>query len=136
MKRTYLDTYGDGGYTYADYMAWCEDCEVTPGEENGESYWRWVQEELEFDIEDFEANIKPYGPCVVEGTLHLWNGRAVVGPERFGSLLEAVRACWDGCEAARVYLEDGVVTVEAMHHDGTNVLDIRPEDGLYPEYLY
>ena len=141
-KITYLDTYCEGGYSYEDYKEWCEECEVGVGEEGGEDYWNWIYENHANDVEDFFENLK-YSkepgvnhPVVVTGTLGLWWGRPEISPTRFDCLFDAVRQCMDGADSIQVELEDGVVEVRTMHHDGTNVFEIRPVDGTFGEYLY
>lgn len=144
---TYLDTYGNGGYTYADFVEYCkeenwdlpEDELKIPAEDSHE-FWEWINGQIEWDVEDFFENLKyakdVNDPCEVSGTLGLWWGNPTIEPKKFDTLVDAISACWDKADAVQVTLEDGVVYVKAMHHDGTNCFEIRPENGTYPEYLF
>lgn len=161
-RVTWLDTYCEGGYSYEDYKQWCEDNEVGADVEGGEDYWRWINEQLTWDVECFFDNLKYtkgiiQQPCVISGTLGLWWGKAQIDIEMEDNLGDAVRRCAGTGDAFEVYSERGVVYVVAMHHDGRNCFEIRPltergaekmregEDicvgnhwhtGKFPKYLY
>ena len=166
MKRNkkeihYLNTYCEGDYSYQDYINWCEEQEKEPAEEGSQQYWNWIGQMVQNDVDDFFDNLKysdcAKQSCVISGTLGLWHGRPGIEPVMTDNLEKAIRRCWDGCQDITVTLRDGVVHVEAMHHDGTNHFAIRPltqrgEDrirngesisvsnhwhtGKYPEYLF
>lgn len=146
---TYLDTYGEGGYSYEDFVEYCKDQnwdmqedELEIPAEYSASYWEWVRAQIEDDVECFFENLKytkgiVNEPCVITGTLGLWWGRPKVLPTKCDNLIEAVKMCWGDCDDVRVTGLDGVVYVDAMHHDGTNCFEIRPKSGKkYPKYLY
>ena len=130
-RYTYLDTYGTGDRSYSDYVGWCKDNELEPAEEYSEEYWRWIHQEIDDDIECFFENLKyekgvTSWPCVVTGSLGLWNGRFDIESCKCENLAAAVKKCWDRCDYVRVTGENGVVYVDAIHHDGTNRFEIRP----------
>ena len=88
---TWLDTYGDGGYTYEDFVEYCkeenwdmQEDELEIPAEYSASYREWVQQQIEDDVECFFENLKytkeVNGRCVVSGSLGLWDGR----PEQIG----------------------------------------------------
>lgn len=157
---TYLDTFCEGGYSYKDYLEWCEEYEVGAGEEGSEDYWRWIEEEKSADVECFFANMKfsdCNGACVVCVRLGLWWGRPEIEPTKFDSLTEAIKACMAGMDAVQVWGKDGVIYAHGMHHDGSNYFEIYPltekgieklengerisignhwHTGKYPKYLY
>lgn len=145
---TYLDTFGNGGYTYEDFVDYCkeqnwdmQEDELEIPAEYSASYWEWVRAQIDDDIECFFENLKyekgvVQEPCIVTGTLGLWWGRPDIEPTEIRDLATAVRKCWGDCEYVKVTGKDGVVHVEAAHHDGTNYFEIRPVEGEYPEYLY
>ena len=136
----YLDTYCEGGYSYDEYVDWCHDMEIEPAEEQSEEYWRWIAQQIEDDVECFFENLKyandVNGECVVSGTLGLWDGRHEIEPKEFDTLEKAIKACWSNADYVTITGKDGVIYVEAMHHDGTNRFEIRKKDGEYPKYLY
>jgi len=139
METVYLDTYCEGGYSYQDYLEWCEDYDLEPHAEDSDEYWHWIHMQIEDDIESFFENLgysECNGPCVVSGHLGLWWGHPEIEPREFLSLTKAIKTCWDGCNDIRITGEDGVIYVEVLHHDGTNRFEIRPESGEYPQYLY
>ena len=138
---TWLDTYYTGGYSYKDYLEFCKDNEIEPGEEDGERYWSWIHQQIADDVECFfdnlmyaEDNVK--GACVVSGSLGLWDGRHEIEPKEFESLEKAIKACWGDTSDIRAWTKGGVLYVNELHHDGTNCFEIRPKSGEYPMYLY
>lgn len=168
-RITWLDTYCEGGYSYEDFVEYCKDQnwdmqedELEIPAEYSASYWEWVREQIEDDVECFFENLKytkgiVNEPCVISGTLGLWWGGPAIEEVMCDSLAEAVKKCWSGCDDVQVTSKDGVVYVVAMHHDGRNCFEIRPltergrekmrdgEDicvgnhwhtGKYPKYLY
>ena len=73
---------------------------------------------------------------IVIGTLGLWDGTA-----RGGFIAEdvdtAINNILSGCEPYKVYMEDGELHIESMHHDGYNDWTLRAlsDDGLkYSNY--
>lgn len=126
----YLDTYGDGGYSYADYVENCADMECGADVEGSEDYYRWLDWQIRTDIETFFDNLKyantEHRPCVISGTLGLWWGAARIEEEMCSDLATAVHKCCSGCDYMEVTSLNGVVRVSASHHDGTNNFEIRP----------
>jgi hypothetical protein len=128
-KITYIDTYNHDGLTYNDYLEYCDEEDWTPGDEDSEEYYEWLWKETEFNVECTFDNIK-YSkvcnrPCVISGTLGLWNGNHDIYLTMCNNLLTAIKKCWGSANDLIMELEDGVVTVQAMHHDGTNSFEIR-----------
>ena len=138
----FLDTYGEGDRSYSDYVEWCKEMGIEPAEEDSGIYWDWIRQEIDDDVECFFENLKyetgvTSKPCVITGSLGLWWGRPTIEPTECSDLAGAVRRCWGDCDAVKVTGLDGVVYVEAYHHDGTNHFEIRPKSGKkYPKYLY
>lgn len=129
-KITYLDTYNNDGLTYEDYKEWCEVNDCEPLGEDGEDFYNWLHEETNMNVECFFENLK-YSKdndrrCVISGRLGLWHGRPTIEPVMCEDLEEAIRKCWGRCDDVEVVLENGVIYVNAMHHDGTNCFEIRP----------
>lgn len=145
---TYLDTYCEGGYCYSDYAEWCEEQELTPAPEGSREYWEWIGRVIRNDTDDFFDNLKysDAGTCpvVITGTLGLWHGHPDIQPELADNLPAAIRRCQGDCDAIQVILQpEGYIEVHGMHHDGTNIFEIRPvtqrgrqllEDGEYRKF--
>lgn len=130
-KVTYLNTYGDGGYSYQDYLEHCEINNEEVGEEGSADYWGWVQSMIVEDVDDFIDNIR-YAkrwkiPVVVSGYLGLWWSDCVgIENTMFKTLEAALLECWEGADDVEITLEDGVLHFKGMHHDGNNHFEIRP----------
>ena len=142
----WIDAYGDGGYSYEDFVDYCkeenwdmQEDELEIPAEYSESYREWVQEQIEEDIECFFANLQYSDanktPVVVTGSLGLWWGRPSIEDTLIESLLAAVKKCVEECDYFKVYSEEGVLYVESSHHDGTNYFEIRPLTDLGAELM-
>lgn len=129
MKITYIDTYNHDGLTYADYLEYCGEEGYTAGDDESHEFYEWLVDETEVNVECFFENVKfselGKKPCVISGKLGLWNGNYDIDLVMAGNLGDAIRKCWGRCDDIVVTLEDGVVYVDAMHHDGTNCFEIR-----------
>lgn len=145
----YLNTFNNGGYTYEDFVEYVKDenwdmseDELDIPSEDSEEYHEWLHTVVEDDIDCFFTNLKysmgvVHDPCVITGTLGLWDGRHTIFPTECNELAEAIRKCCENCNEFQVSIEDGVVYVEASHHDGVNKFEIRLKDGSdYPKRLY
>lgn len=136
-RITYLDTYGDNVYNYADFVEYCEEqnCDVPkdslniPAEDSWE-YREWVWNQVEDDIDCFFMNLKysdwAHTPVVVSGNLGLWWGKPTIKDTMFDSLDDAIRECWKSCDYVQLILENGVLYFVGLHHDGRNCFEIRP----------
>lgn len=136
MKRkiittTYFDSFWYLDYPYEEYKAMCEDCGWECHEEGSSGYWNDINYLTEDDWECFKENFR-YGPykdakCMITGNLGLWNGHPSISPVLCDNILEAVEKCISGrgIDAWDVKGEDGVIKVNAYHHDGTNAFEIR-----------
>ena len=139
MKTNYFDT---DPASYADSRdAFMEDCEFNDLDPGTEDFNEWCARCARDDFDDFLDNLR-YSkendrPCIITGTLGLWDGRHEVIPVEMETLEAAVKRCiGESTETAEGFLEDGVFTVKARHHDGTNVFTISPVGGKYPEQIY
>lgn len=124
-----LATTDTDGFTYEDYKEWCEDNDIEPGDENSDDFWEWCREEAdnnwECDLENIR-HCKEYDvPCIITGSLGLWWGRPTIQPERMESVYDAILRCVREADMATVQWNDGVVTVDAYHHDGCNCFTIK-----------
>lgn len=157
-----LDTYGEGGWCYGDYVDDCICNKVEPADEGSNAYWMWVSDRINMDIDDFFDNLRyadgiVRSACVVSGRLGLWWGNPNIEPKKFWTLEDAIRECWTGADDVEITLRNGVVEFVGMHHDGRNYFEIRPltyrgaekmdageeicvgnhwHTGKYPKYLW
>lgn len=150
-----IDTYNHG-FTYNDYVDFCECNEIEADDENSNDYYEWLSEEISRQIEDFFDNLS-YGsvdyPLLITGTLGLWDGKKTIYPVKMESsdwatkykkhdgtycdytrphflnpsIKNAIKKCINGnsIEDFGVRFDNGIIEVDAMHHDGTNTFYIR-----------
>lgn len=160
-KHLLIDTYCEGGYSYQDYLEWCEEMDETPAPEGSDAYWDWIDNQKKNDWDDLMANIgcgKNNGRCLLTGAVGRWDGRHTVYPKAFDTLTDAIKAVAADADDVQVWEDGGHVTVHGLHHDGTNIFEIRPLNprrvgdrsnseieehdnpswfcGRYPEYLF
>jgi len=151
---TLIDTYNNDGLTYEDYREDCEENDREPEAEDSNDYYEWLSDTTTRYWEDFQANLK-YSkadyPLMITGSLGLWNGRPDMYPILVESedwvthyknwkgeiveyhthhydnpsILKAILKCLGSCDDIKVRFNDGVVEVDALHHDGTNCFYIR-----------
>ena len=127
-----------------DYEAYCEDndLEAGVGDYFEEGFFDWCAEETQANYEADMDNIKyckEYNvPVVVTGTLGLWWGHPEIKPERYESVADAIHDCMvrSDCHDVLVKFNDGVITVEAYHHDGCNCFTIKAlsKKGIAKQY--
>ena len=132
-----FDVYNDDFEGFKDY------CEVNGYEVVGEgenmvgmymggkiSYYNWIDDERNCVIEDFWDSLKYADivcPCVVSGTLGLWNGKKQIKHTVFNSLYDAFNACVGDAYEFEVSFDDETNTIyfDAYHHDGSNRFEIN-----------
>ena len=124
----YDDTYTP---TYDEYVETCDNNGIEPQGENSEGYWDYIAFCQQNYWDDLKINLKcsmeAMQPCLVTGSLGLWDGRRTIYPTRCDNLLQAIqRCCGHSIDNIVIDVEDGVVNVKAMHHDGTNHFYIQP----------
>lgn len=126
-------------FSMEDYVAYCEDNDLEVGDED--DFYEWCAEETQINYEADMENIEACGeynvPVVLTGSLGLWWGRPEIKPERFESVGDAIRRCI-GNDTFEVRVEwcDGVINVEAYHHDGCNCFTINAlsKKGIAKQY--
>ena len=118
-------------WSYEDYKEFCEEMGITPAPEGSDKYYEAVCRQRNNDWDDFEANMKYAGmnntPCMITGTLGLWNGRPDIIPVKCDTIMDAIHKCLDNgysydCD---IVLNDGHIDVNVHHHDGTNCFEIH-----------
>ena len=101
--------------------------EQTP-EEDMDFFFEWVHEASSEDFNDFIYELKYSDnnvPCVILGTLGLWNGRREIIPCRMMDVVSAIKKCLTNIDVCKIELVNGEIHIEAIHHDGTNKFVIR-----------
>lgn len=124
----YFDSMAWLNVSYEDYLEMCEEMEIEPKEEGSSEQIEEVIEYMNDDFGDFKSNLK-YSkwnvPCMITGSLGLWNGRPTIVPVLCDNLVEAIEKCFGSCDDLEVNLENGHLEVLAKHHDGTNCFEIH-----------
>ena len=124
----YYDSMAWMDISYEDYKEWCEEMDEEIHPEGSDEYWQQCMSIFENDWDDFKANMK-YSkwnvPCMITGSLGLWNGRPTIVPVFCNNLVEAIEKCFGSCDDLEVNLENGHLEVLAKHHDGTNCFEIH-----------
>ena len=127
IKYTLIDT--TDRPSYSDYVHFCKANDFEPKGEDSDDYMSYVHETQSMWYNDEMDNIKfskeNDSPVIITGTLGLWNGTKVIYPVRCDTLHEAVEKCIGSSDDAKVMFEDGIIYVEAYHHDGTNKFSVE-----------
>lgn len=143
------------GFTYDEYLDFCEANDIEPGSDTSGDFYEWCAEEANINWEDDLDNIeacKEYNiPVLITGHLGLWWGKPEIEPVREESVHSAIQKCLAAADTVTVEWEDGEIHVFAGHHDGCNCFTIRalskkgqakqyapykPEDTKRLPYLY
>ena len=116
--------------SYEDYKEFCEDMGYHVCPEDSEGYWDAVWRQKENDWEDFTNNLEyartGYEPCMLMGSVGLWNGRRDIVPMLCDNIYDAVMKALSGNydKEVTVELNDGHLDVYVSHHDGTHSFEI------------
>ena len=117
-------------WDYDDYKEFCEEMGYPVHPYDSPGYWDAVRRQQDNDWEDFQANMGCSGlnnqPCMITGTLGLWNGRPDIIPVKCDSIMEAIEKCLNNSYSYEcdIVLNDGHLDVNIHHHDGTNCFEI------------
>ena len=137
MKKILATTFEDpAGFSYEDYLEFCDINGYEPAGEDSDGFYNWVYEEIALNYEQDLENIKrfePYNkPVSVTGTLGLWDGPHDIIPTVLGSVYDAIIECSRSADDVDVEWNDGEIIVKGYHHDGVNIFYI----GEKLPYLY
>ena len=64
-------------------------------------------------------------PVIITGKLNLWDGEHTIEPEISKNIESAMWCCCEKCDYCKIYKEFSKIIVEATHHDGTNIFELR-----------
>jgi hypothetical protein len=118
-------------WSYEDYLDWCAEMDETPVPEDSEAFYEFVRRQQDNDWDDFEANMgfSAYRdePCMITGSLGLWNGRPDIIPVKCDCIWDAITKCISNSFSYEcdIVLNDGHIDVNIHHHDGTNCFEIH-----------
>lgn len=135
MKRTneshILATTRSDGYTYEDYIEYCDGNNIPHMGKESEDYLDWLEEEAGINYEEDLENIRIFAkynlPVLISGYDGLWDGKHCVAPTKADSVYDAIKRITSvnyHCIIDIEY-EDGEINVYLSHHDGTNVYTIN-----------
>lgn len=114
---------------YLDYLEWCKENDRNPDTKESQSFYNYVYSSLDIEWDDLMLNIKNDNDCqeecVVLGTLGLWTGRHEINAKKFFGLKDAINACVTNIDYIIIKEENGVIYVNAIHHDGVNIFEIH-----------
>ena len=131
MKKLCLfDNYCEGFYSYDYYLEHCEINDIQPKERDSADYWEFINDMLEEDWECLLDNIKygnsNLGLMLCYGVLDRWDGKKTICPCIKEDLVDTIKFCSQGYDAVQIYLDNGVIEIHGLHHDGTDIIYIRP----------
>ena len=116
--------------SYDEYKENCEANELEPQGEDSGDYWDFVSESRSIEYDTFVLNMQSSAqakqPCLLTGSCGLWDGTREIMPYKFSDAISAVEKAYCYCDDIIVKQEDGVIKVEALHHDGSNYFEIHP----------
>lgn len=130
--RTLFDNYNINDEAWLE--AYKEHCEINEIEmptdvENSNEFYEWQSEMLSMEWEDLLGNIESNWDndvnCVVTGKVGRWNGTFDIEPKAFPSLRIAINTCASNMDYVIVTEDEGIIKVEAIHHDGRNNFEIH-----------
>ena len=129
-----MKLYDNNNINYAEWFVefkeYCEDNNIdhTQYNEDSDFFINWIYEEISMCwndlMDEIRFNIDINQPCVVVGTLGLWNGNPDIIPTRFNNLEDAIISCVEKCDYITIEENDGIISIRATHHDGTNKFEI------------
>lgn len=134
--------------TYEEYVEFCTDNGIEYGDENSNDFYKWVGDTQRDWCDCFVSNMgcsKIDYPLMITGHLGLWNGTPEIYPvyiessdygRKFSngttgwfnpSIKKAVEKCMFGNSIidADVHFDNGVIVINAHHHDGCNTFYVR-----------
>ena len=129
-EQVLYDDYNVDYDAYREEYAECyDDNSVLNSGDSDSKFYDWVYSCLNNDWEDLFANLKyskyANAPCVVFGSLGLWNGRHNVYTTRFEDISTAIKKCVGSSDYAIIKLVNGHIEVCGIHHDGRNYFEIH-----------
>ena len=103
-----------------------EGCDMEPEDIDDERLQAHICDLIDRDWDDLQANLEysefKEAPCVISGSLGLWDGVHSIEPVVCNGILAALRriASVRFDNNIEIKLENGQINVTQIHHDGTN----------------
>ena len=119
-------------FTYDEYVDYCIEEGIEYGEPNSMEFYDWCEEEARItydcNMENLTESEIADRTFVIEGTLGLWDGNHTINPIVVKGIVPAINRCF-GRDIDNIDVEldtkDGVIHVNASHHDGTNCFTLK-----------
>lgn len=128
MKRTFYKSYGL--YSLQELEEMKEYLKENYEEEALEEVMlENINQDWECFIDEITCNNLGTLECVIEGVLGLWDGKHTIIPTN-DILTNCITRCIGDSDEVEIYEEDGILKIDAYHHDGTNHFTINLESGL------
>lgn len=133
MKKIEITLFSNRDYDFDEYKEYYkENLELTDEEMedvSDERIWNYISDCKAIEFNALLINLKhgDYAdcPCVIMGSLGLWNGRHEIYATPTNDFEEAIRKCVKDCDYIEVCQVGGHIEVSASHHDGTNHFEIH-----------
>lgn len=130
LATTYYDSTQYSLMDYKDYAKMCRDNDEKPYPKGSQAYYDHIGRLTDQDLDNFKDNLQysKYNlPCLMTGTLGLWNGRPDLCPVKYDSLLEGVKDIMRraDCNDWEIRLTEGALRLLGTHHDGTNTYTLH-----------
>ena len=134
MKTTTITLYDNYNINYEDmyeaFQEWCDDNDInkTLFDEDSDTFHNWIWDTLNIEYDDLMMNIKyskQNTECVVLGCIGRWNGRFEIAVTKFNTLKDAIKECIYNMDYFIIKIENGVIYVTSIHHDGRNTFEIH-----------
>ena len=132
MKNLYNNYEINDAEWFEAYKEYCviNEIEVSNNDyENIEGFYEWQNEQLSMEWDDFMTNLRcdkeNNVDCVVTGSVGRWNGTFDIEAKHFSTLEDAIRACIKNCDFIVINEINGVIDIEAIHHDGSHQFQIH-----------
>lgn len=113
------------GYSFDEYKDYYMEC-MEDDNPTDEDVWNYISDSIESDFDDLKRAVErsPYnGPCVIDGSLGLWNGVRHVRTVA-ASLYYAMMLCMKSCDYHKISVCGGCIKITGIHHDGANEFTI------------
>lgn len=131
-KQTYELLNSNQDFDYSDYLEFCEANDIEPLPEDSQGFYDWCADTQSIyyrdDLSNLNSSKLQYRTFVIEGSLGLWNGRTTIKPIVVCGIMNAINRCFRRSIHdldATLDTRDGVIYVNAYHHDGTNSFILR-----------
>ena len=124
--KMYLDSTRE--ISIDEINGFCEINNIDIPEEDTAEYYDIVTTLRTDDADDFFGNLhySKYNnrPCIIVGTLGLWNGRHDIYPTFAENIEDAISNCLEHADDYKIYIDDDTLKVSVYHHDGSNHFSI------------